>query len=118
MILISSSIVLLLDREFNHSRKCLEVPICEKLDSQNIWHIQYTILRSHLHITAVTPNKAGRHGGGGGGDFCYRVYVAVTVSISDFWLKISYLLVKSCGINTHQIPLVTVSFCLRHGLVS
>ena len=83
MILISPSIALLLDCEFNHSRKCLEVPIREKFDSQNIWRIQYTILRSHLHITAVTLNKAGRHGGGG--DICYRVYVAVTVSISDFW---------------------------------
>ena len=31
------SIALLLDREFTHSRKCLEVPIREKLDSRNIW---------------------------------------------------------------------------------
>ena len=31
----------LLDCEFNHSRKCLEVPIREKLDSWNIWRIQY-----------------------------------------------------------------------------
>ena len=29
----------LLDREFTHSRKCLEVPIREKLDSRNIWRI-------------------------------------------------------------------------------
>ena len=36
-----SIIALLLDREFNHSRKCLAVPIHEKLDSQNIWRIQY-----------------------------------------------------------------------------
>ena len=36
-----SMIALLLDREFNHSRKCLEVPIREKLDSRNIWRIQY-----------------------------------------------------------------------------
>ena len=41
MIPISPSIALLLDREFNHSQKCLEVPIREKLDSQNIWRIQY-----------------------------------------------------------------------------
>ena len=39
-------IALLLDREFNHSRKCLEVPICEKLDSRNIWRIQYIITPS------------------------------------------------------------------------
>ena len=37
-----SMIALLLDREFNHSRKCLEVPIREKLDSRNIWRIQYS----------------------------------------------------------------------------
>ena len=41
MILIFPSIALLLDREFNHSQKCLEVPIPEKLDSRNIWCIQY-----------------------------------------------------------------------------
>ena len=35
-----SMIALLLDREFNHSRKCLEVQIREKLDSRNIWRIQ------------------------------------------------------------------------------
>ena len=34
----------LLDRKFNYSRKCLEVPIREKLDSRNIWRIQYTNL--------------------------------------------------------------------------
>ena len=45
MILISLSIALLLDREFNHSRKCLEVPICEKFDSRNIWRIQYTCVQ-------------------------------------------------------------------------
>ena len=33
--------IALLDREFNHSRKCLKVPIHEKLDSRNIWRIQY-----------------------------------------------------------------------------
>ena len=32
----NATCVLLLDREFNHSRKCLEVPIREKLDSRNI----------------------------------------------------------------------------------
>ena len=32
---------LLLDREFNHLRKCLEAPIREKWDLQNIWRIQY-----------------------------------------------------------------------------
>ena len=32
----NAACVLLLDREFNHSRKCLEVPIREKLDSRNI----------------------------------------------------------------------------------
>ena len=41
MILISPCIALLLDREFNYSQKCLEVPIREKLDSQNICRIQY-----------------------------------------------------------------------------
>ena len=35
---ISPSIALL-DRDFNHLRKCLEIPIREKLDSQNIWRI-------------------------------------------------------------------------------
>ena len=35
--------IALLDREFNHSRKCLKVPIREKLDSRNIWHIQYCL---------------------------------------------------------------------------
>ena len=35
-----SMIAFLLDREFNHSRKCLEVQIREKLDSRNIWRIQ------------------------------------------------------------------------------
>ena len=33
--------IALLDREFNYSRKCLKVPIREKLDSRNIWRIQY-----------------------------------------------------------------------------
>ena len=42
-VLISASIALLLDREFNHLRKCLEVPIHKKLDSQNKWHIQYNL---------------------------------------------------------------------------
>ena len=32
----NATCVLLLDREFNHSRKCLEVPIRKKLDSRNI----------------------------------------------------------------------------------
>ena len=36
--------IALLDREFNHSRKCLKVPIREKLDSRNIWRIQYLIM--------------------------------------------------------------------------
>ena len=35
--------IALLDREFNHSRKCLKVPIREKLDSRNIWRIQYAV---------------------------------------------------------------------------
>ena len=41
IILISASIALL-DREFNRSRKCLEVPIRKKFDSRNtcIWRIQ------------------------------------------------------------------------------
>ena len=39
--------IALLDREFNHSRKCLKVPIREKLDSRNIWRIQYY---SKLHL--------------------------------------------------------------------
>ena len=38
-----SMIALLLDREFNHSWKCLEVQFREKFDSRNIWHIQYLI---------------------------------------------------------------------------
>ena len=33
--------IALLDRELNHSRKCLKVLIREKLDSRNIWRIQY-----------------------------------------------------------------------------
>ena len=36
--------IALLDREFNHSRKCLKVPIREKLDSRNIWRIQYSCI--------------------------------------------------------------------------
>ena len=32
--------IALLDREFNHSRKCLKFPIRKKLDSRNIWRIQ------------------------------------------------------------------------------
>ena len=32
-------IALLLDREFNHSRKCLEVPIRKKLDWRNIYGV-------------------------------------------------------------------------------
>ena len=39
--------IALLDREFNHSRKCLKVPIREKLDSRNIWRIQYTHNTQH-----------------------------------------------------------------------
>ena len=35
--------IALLDREFNHLRKCLKFPIREKLDSQNIWRIQYIL---------------------------------------------------------------------------
>ena len=44
--------IALLDREFNHSRKCLRVPIREKLDSQNIWRIQYSVLSPQkvLHL--------------------------------------------------------------------
>ena len=34
-------IALLLDREFNHSWKCLEVPIREKLDSQKLRLAKY-----------------------------------------------------------------------------
>ena len=48
-----SMIALLLDREFNHSRKCLEVQIREKLDSRNIWRIQYSVVhtsRCHYRI--------------------------------------------------------------------
>ena len=48
MILISLSIALLPDREFYHSWKCLEFPIREKLDSQNIWRIQYSNYSKHL----------------------------------------------------------------------
>ena len=46
----------LLDREFNHSRKCLEVPIREKLDSQNVLLIQYGTLFSvpfHIDVHVV-----------------------------------------------------------------
>ena len=54
MILISPSIALLLNHEFNHLRKCLEVPIREILDSQNIWRIQYprsvSLYRYILHM--------------------------------------------------------------------
>ena len=50
MILISRLIALLLDREFNRSRKCLEVPIRKKLDSRNIRRIQYFILIDHMNF--------------------------------------------------------------------
>ena len=43
--------IALLDREFNHSRKCLKVPIREKLDSRNIWRIQY--IHVHTHIISL-----------------------------------------------------------------
>ena len=43
MILISPSIALLLDREFNHSQKCLEVPIREKKLLTK--YMAYTVLR-------------------------------------------------------------------------
>ena len=36
--------VALLDRELNHSRKCLKILIREKLDSRNIWRIQYSLV--------------------------------------------------------------------------
>ena len=39
MILISPSIALLFDHKFNHSRKCLDVPIHKKFDLRNIWRI-------------------------------------------------------------------------------
>ena len=53
MILISRLIALLLDREFNRSRKCLEVPIREKLDSRNIRRIQYFILIDHMNFLLI-----------------------------------------------------------------
>ena len=53
--------IALLDREFNHSRKCLKVPIREKLDSRNIWRIQYLILGGCLSseqlFLSLTFNK-------------------------------------------------------------
>ena len=45
--------IALLDHEFNHSRKCLKVPIREKLDLRNIWRIQYFLLRIAWSILAV-----------------------------------------------------------------
>ena len=45
---------LLLDREFNHSRKCLEVPIRKKLDSRNIWRIQYFFCSLYPQSTHLT----------------------------------------------------------------
>ena len=49
-----SMIALLLDREFNHSRKCLEVPIRKKLDSQNIWRIQYFLNALRCRILVMS----------------------------------------------------------------
>ena len=48
-------IALFLDREFNPSRKYLEVPIREKLDSRNIWHIQYTCMTEKMKFNE-TPH--------------------------------------------------------------
>ena len=45
--------IALVDREFNHSRKCLKVPIHEKLDSRNIWRIQYCEADVSLYTTIV-----------------------------------------------------------------
>ena len=55
--------IALLDREFNHSRKCLKVPIREKLDSRNICRIQYTIefikyKSADVHYTINTGKNA------------------------------------------------------------
>ena len=49
-----SMIALLLDREFNHSRKCLEVAIREKLDSRNIWRIQYITITFVITLLFIT----------------------------------------------------------------
>ena len=64
--LISASIALLLNHEFNHPRKCLEVPIREKLDLQNIWRIQYSFanpaffsLKFFLQIAFLTQEYSG-----------------------------------------------------------
>ena len=46
-------IALLLDREFNHSRKCLEVPIREKLDSRNI--MAYVVFDTSMKYEAPKP---------------------------------------------------------------
>ena len=48
----------LLDREFNHSRKCLEVPIREKLDSRNIWRIQYTPMCISCNSEKITVDMS------------------------------------------------------------
>ena len=64
MILISPSIALLFDREFTHSRKCLEVPIHEKIGLAEIYGV-YSIpsfcwpnlggKTSLCHVTAFWP---------------------------------------------------------------
>ena len=48
MIALISASIALLDRELNHSRKCLDVPIRKKFDSQNISRkkIQYAMSQS------------------------------------------------------------------------
>ena len=47
----NATCVLLLDREFNHSRKCLEVPIREKIRLAK--YIAYTV----LHYTRCPPKS-------------------------------------------------------------
>ena len=54
-------IALLLDREFNQSRKCLEVPIREKLDSRNIWRIQYCTSSLYRGSKETCWQRAGGH---------------------------------------------------------
>ena len=61
MILISLSIALL-NCEFNHSRKCLEVLIRKNFDSQNIWRIQYYWNYWVWDKTAAHPNIFGNLG--------------------------------------------------------
>ena len=52
--------IALLDRELNHSRKCLKFPIRKKLDSRNIWRIQYYIRCKCTWVFFFIPNEEWR----------------------------------------------------------